>query len=177
MPRRFDIGALLAGVGAVLLFVSLFLDWYDVGSGEQAVSVSGWTVFEVLDLLLVVLALMTLEATAARFGLAPDGPARLLPVAGGLALLIVGSQLVNFPPELAVLGDDAQTSVATGGWLALAGAALMFAGGVFSLARVSVTLSFEEREREVQIRREERAAATPRPEPPESKTQPLEKKD
>ena len=49
---RIPIGPLVAALGAVLLIVSLFLDWYGARTA--------FTVFEVLDLLLVLGALATI---------------------------------------------------------------------------------------------------------------------
>ena len=60
-PRRpLSLGPIVASVGAVLLIVSLFLDWYD--------QITGFTVFEFLDLLLVILALATIASLADSLG-------------------------------------------------------------------------------------------------------------
>ena len=48
--QRGDAGAILLGLGALLLFISLFLHWYQPGR-------SAWAVFEVWDLVLAGLAL------------------------------------------------------------------------------------------------------------------------
>jgi hypothetical protein len=163
VPRRLDIGALLAAAGALLLIVSLFLDWYELAGDAAGVALTGWNAFELTDVVLTLIALGTLAAVAARFGFISGIPHRTLTVAGGAALLLVAVQLLNPPPVLSVVDE----SLATGAWLALSGAALMFAGGAFSLARISISLSFEERDREVAIRREQRAAAAPAPPAPE----------
>jgi hypothetical protein len=78
---------------------------------------------------------------AERFGW--EGPVRdtVLPVVGLAALLIVVAQLVNKPPAARTADLD------TGAWLALAGAALMLAGGVAAVARVSVAVTLREKER------------------------------
>ena len=57
------LGPLVAALGALLLIVSLFLDWYE--------DLTAFTVFEFLDLLLFGLALVTLAALAATLGVAP----------------------------------------------------------------------------------------------------------
>src|SRR6185503_48652 len=82
------VGPLIAAIGAILLIVSLFLDWYD--------GLTGFTVFEFIDLLLMGLALATLFALAAAMGAVrtPLRPGLLLGV-GLLALVIVLSQVVN----------------------------------------------------------------------------------
>ena len=124
------IGPLIAAIGAILLIVSLFLDWYD--------GLTGFTVFEFIDLLLMGLALATLFALAAAMGAVrtPLRPGLLLGV-GLLALVIVLSQVVNDPP--AVAGPNGRDQ-ATGIWLALGGAALMVAGAVLSTARIAISV-------------------------------------
>ena len=60
-PTRIPIGPLVAAIGAVLLIVSLFLDWYE--------DRTGFTVFEVLDLVLVACALAMIAQLAGGMGL------------------------------------------------------------------------------------------------------------
>jgi hypothetical protein len=117
----------VAVIGAVLLIVSLGLDWY--------ADLSGFNSFEFLDLLLVALALVTLASLAAALGLlhTPLRPGTPL-VVGVVALVIVLSQLVNHPP--AGIGDDVETGL----WLGLAGAALMLAGAILSTARIAIAV-------------------------------------
>jgi hypothetical protein len=132
MPRRFDGGSLLAALGALLLLVSLFLDWFAPG-------LSAWTVFEALDMVLAALALATLAAVLPRLlgrpSLVPPGVA---PALGAAAFVIVGIQLVDHPP--AAIGRDEEV----GAWLALAGATLMLIGA--TLVRTRVTISLAPRE-------------------------------
>jgi hypothetical protein len=132
--RRIDAGPVLAALGGLLLLVSLFLDWYERDvSGEQ---ISGWNVFEVLDLVLAGIALGALLVLAGLFARAlPLAPRSLLPL-GAVAFVIVGTQLLNPPPAA---GEDA--SVEAGAWLALAGAALLLAGAIMSFARISLAVS------------------------------------
>jgi hypothetical protein len=128
-PRetRIPIGPLVAAVGAVLLIVSLGLDWY--------ADLSGFNSFEVLDLLLVALALVALAVLVDALGLVrtPLSPGTLLAV-GVLALVIVLSQLVNHPPA------GYQDDVETGLWLGLGGAALMLAGAILATARIAIAV-------------------------------------
>lgn len=130
--RRLDAGAAVAAGGAILLLVALFLDWY----GDESDSISAWTVFEVLDLVLAGIALLALTTFLRRSGAdarLPDAPLVALGIG---ALLIVASQLVNHPP--AVNGGELDAKV--GAWLALAAAAVMLAGAVMSVARVSLSV-------------------------------------
>jgi hypothetical protein len=119
-PRetQIPIGPLVAAVGGVLLIVSLGLDWYG--------PYSGFSSFEFLDLLLVVLAALGLLRTPLR----PGTPL----VVGVVALLVVLSQLINHPP----VGNE--RDVETGLWLGLAGAALMLAGAILSTARIAISV-------------------------------------
>jgi hypothetical protein len=128
-PRetRVPIGPLVAAVGAVLLIVSLGLDWY--------ADLSGFNSFEVLDLLLVALALVALAVLVDALGLVrtPLSPGTLLAV-GVLALVIVLTQLLNHPPA------GYQDDVETGLWLGLGGAALMLAGAILATARIAIAV-------------------------------------
>ena len=48
MTRRFEVGPLLVALGAAILLVSLFLEWYG--------TLTAWEAFEVVEVLLAVLA-------------------------------------------------------------------------------------------------------------------------
>lgn len=130
---RLPVGPLVATIGAVLLIVSLFLDWYE---GD----LEGFTVFEFLDLLLVLMALLTIASLAGGLGLVRTAPSPVLSLAVALfTIYVVVSQLLNDPP--AVANGDAGKEI--GIWLALGGATLMGAGALLAFARISLT--FERR--------------------------------
>jgi hypothetical protein len=129
MPRRFDLGRALLFAGSALLFVSLFLEWYDTGP-------SGWQVFEALDLVLAALAIAGMVA-ALRPDAVPPWAGLAVPAA---AVLIVFVQLVDAPPAAAD-GDPS-----SGAWVAFAGSLLMAAGAALSLAAISVTVQVRERD-------------------------------
>jgi hypothetical protein len=154
MRQRFDAGTALVAVGAVVLLVSLFLDWYGPPGGSGGVS--AWTSFEVLDLLLAALAL---AAIAAMVVAGDAGPLllRALPWICTTALVIVASQLID-PPPAAV---DAERE--TGAWLALGATLVMGAGALLSAARISVVVDVQGRERRrrmAAVDRREDAATT-----------------
>jgi hypothetical protein len=135
--RRIPIGPLIGLAGAVLLAVSLFLDWWD--------GLTAFTVFEALDLVLGCLALAAMVALAGPLGARLPGnagprPSLALPL-GVAAAVIVVSQLLNYPP--AVGGSESGPEV--GLWLALGGSLLMLAGGLLSAARISLALDLEPR--------------------------------
>jgi hypothetical protein len=132
--RPLPVGPLIATVGAVMLLVSLFLNWYE--------DISGFTVFEFLDLLLVLLALATIASLVGGLGLFKPAPSPAVSLAVAIfTVFVVASQLVNDPP--AVAGSSANQDL--GIWLALGGAGLMVVGAVLAYARIS--LSVEARDR------------------------------
>jgi hypothetical protein len=132
LRERFDAGTGLVAIGAVLLLVSLFIDWYKPGG-------DAWAVFETLDLALAGAAICGLLAVAPRFGTGPLG--RALPVIAAAALAIVVVQLLDPPP--AVHAAD----IATGGWLALVATAIMAGGALLGAASISITVDVRGRER------------------------------
>src|SRR5215216_6286377 len=128
MTRRLEAGPLLVTLGALLLLVSLFLDWF---SGE----VTAWEAFEAWDLVLFVLALGSI---AAALGLTTQDvdlvDRRFLPAAVTAVAAIVASQILDPPPAAA--GQDPDT----GAWLALGAALVMCLGAVLTFSRVRVAL-------------------------------------
>ena len=129
-PSQVPVGPLVASAGALLLIVSLFLDWYD--------RLTGFTVFEVLDLVLVALALITIASLLSALGVLRVGlSAEVVLGVALLALVIVASQILNDPPAVAGAGGPDK---ATGIWLALGASALMVAGSVLGYARISLAV-------------------------------------
>lgn len=135
--RQLPIGSLVAGAGALVVATSLFLHWYD--------GLSGFTVFEVLDLVLLGLAIASLlsaaEGSGVRLSERPlfDRGRPLL--IGVVTLVIVFSQTVNAPPALAHTGEGPELGV----WLALGGSALMVVGAVLGATRLSLAVDIERR--------------------------------
>jgi hypothetical protein len=129
--RSLEAGALLIGVGALLLFISLFLDWYQPG-------LEAWTVFEAWDLVLALLAVAAIVAVASRMGFGPARPPSWLIVPAFGALVIVVYAILDPPPATAGLPDGDPT---TGLWLALVASILMALGALLSFARISVNIS------------------------------------
>ncbi|HEX5898522.1 MAG TPA: hypothetical protein VFY32_03905 [Solirubrobacteraceae bacterium] len=132
MRERFDAGTGLVAVGAVLLLVSLFIDWYDPGG-------DAWAVFESLDLVLAAAAVCGLLAVAPRFG--AGGLGRALPLITAIAFGVVVVQLFDPPPVVS------ESDLATGAWLALAATTLMAGGALLGAASISVTVDVRGRER------------------------------
>jgi hypothetical protein len=159
--REIALGPLAAAAGAVLLAVSLFLDWYG--------PFTAFTIFEVLDLLLLGLALVSLFALAERLGVLREGtfplePGVSLPL-GLAALVVVASQLVNHPP--AAVGRDPELGL----WLALGGSALLVLGSLLSVAHIRLAVDVERRRAAAPVDPDaptvtDPAATPPRDEPP-----------
>jgi len=123
VPRRIDLGAALAALAGLLLLISLFLDWY--------AGVTAWTVFEALDIVLLVLA-----AGAIAAAVRPDLVDRpVLLALGAAALLVVAVQVIDPPPAVADVDDRD-----VGAWLALFAAVLLVAGAIVRSARIAITL-------------------------------------
>ena len=134
MTRRLEAGPLLVTLGALLLLVSLFLDWFAGGA-------TAWEAFEVWDLVLFALAV---GVVASGIGLmSPDLEVidrRFLPGAIAAMAVIVAAQIVDPPPAVAGQEPD------TGAWLALGSVIVMCAGGLLTYGRVRVAFTVEERE-------------------------------
>jgi hypothetical protein len=124
----------LVGLGALILLISLFLDWYQP-------AVTAWDAFEVLDLLLAALAIAALVAAVGA--IRPEVTVverHWLPAIVAAITIIVVAQLLNPPPVL-VDGD-----LDTGAWLALGAAIVMCLGTLLTLGRVSFALTVEGRD-------------------------------
>lgn len=129
--RTIEAGGLLIGLGAILLLVSLFLEWFQPG-------LDAWSIFEVWDLVLALLAIAALVAVAGRLGYGAPRPDSWLIGAAIAALVIVVYAILDPPPATTGLPDG---DPATGLWLALLASVLMTAGAVMSVARISVAIT------------------------------------
>jgi hypothetical protein len=132
LRERFDAGTGLVAIGAVVLLVSLFIDWYKPGG-------DAWAVFETLDLVLAGAAICGLLAVAPRFG--TGGLGRALPLISVAAFAVVLVQLIDPPPVVR------HSDLATGAWLALGATATMSLGAILGAASISVTVDVRGRER------------------------------
>ncbi len=150
MDRRIDAGSLLVAAAALLLVISLFLDWFGLRGGT---AVSAWTIFEVLDLVLVGAAV---AAVAAAFGRVDS---RVLLAAALTAVVVVVSQLIDPPPA----GQELEREV--GAWLGLAAAAGLLAGAALIAAQIAVTVDVRGRERRRRVASVDKrgVAGTPAP--------------
>jgi hypothetical protein len=103
---------------------------------------NAWAVFESLDVILAAIAAGTIYVAIAGL---PEGRSWILPL-GGLALLIVASQIIDPPPSISspVPAPGAKgPDPAFGAWLALAGSLSLVVAGVLSRASVSFAIDFD----------------------------------
>ena len=130
MTRRFEVGPILVGVAAIVLLVSLFLDWYG--------PLTAWDAFEVVEVMLVALAATALVIAVGQ--LAPDldyiERRWLLAIVLAIALL-VAAEMINPPP--AAGGEE----LGPGIWIAFGAAIVMFLGTVLTFGRVRFAVSVE----------------------------------
>jgi hypothetical protein len=133
MARRLSIGRLrggelLAGVGAVVLLVSLFLDW--VGPvGESGWDALGWLVLALVAIALLSAAGLVVLTAADRTVTHIVAAAVLTATAAPIALLALVLRALVFQP-----GSNELTTLRYGAWIGLAGAALLAIGAWWSLA-------------------------------------------
>ena len=133
MTRRFEVGPILVALGAILLLVSLFMDWYG--------PLSAWEAFEVVEVLLAGLAVAALIVATGQ--LVPDvewGERRWLPAIVLAVAVLVAAELVDPPPAAGA------EQLEQGAWLAFAAALVMVAGAVLTVGRISFAVSVEGRE-------------------------------
>ena len=137
--RRVRTGEIVAGVAGVVLLASLFLNWYSVtpealsGAADRRFSsVSAWTAFSVVDILLALVALLGIALALSQ--VVGRGPA--LPVAIGVitttlglaATLLVLYRILNQPGPNDVIG------VGLGAWVGLVASLGVFLGAWLSLS-------------------------------------------
>jgi uncharacterized membrane protein len=116
-------GEWIAGAGGVALLAAMFLHWYGAGPVE----LTAWQAFDVLDVVLALLALVPLglvvtQATR-RSPSIPVTFSVLSTLAGMLAALLILYRIVNQP------GPNDLVEVQAGAWLGFVAAVVVAAGG------------------------------------------------
>jgi carbon starvation protein CstA len=126
------VGEWLAGAAALVLLLSLFLDWY----GAPVGGASAWAAFGVLDVVLAALALVPLALVVTQVTrhspAVPVAFSVLTTLAGALATLLIAVRLIDQP------GPNALVTVEAGAWLGLLAALLATAGGWRSMRAEAV---------------------------------------
>jgi len=132
---RLTPGDISAGVGGLVLLISLWLPWYGVSVNVAGFSASenasGWEVFSTIDIILflVAIAAIVLVALKAAGQLPADVPVALVLLAlGGLAVLLILFRLIDTPAP-GDLPDEIDVSRKLGLFLGLIAAAGVVYGG------------------------------------------------
>ncbi|HET8537931.1 MAG TPA: hypothetical protein VFL73_12195 [Solirubrobacteraceae bacterium] len=132
---RLRLGETLAGLGAIALFVLLFLDWFSGGG----VSRSGWSslgwALVVLLAAVIVLALAVPAAVIVRAHPAVAVGSAVITIGVGVVTLVIAliRVLITQPALDLGLGNGA-VSVQVAGYLGLAALALIVVGGWITIA-------------------------------------------
>jgi hypothetical protein len=119
-PRRLSYGALAAGIGGIVLIVSLFLDWFSAGGFSQ----TGWETFKFTDIVLLVLGLLALGYALVEL----TGAAANMRFSRERALTIIGIIATTLTLELLIEGDNQ----AVGLILAVLASLAILAGGLLA---------------------------------------------
>ena len=131
---RLTTGDIVAGVGGIVLLISLFLPWYgvsvDVAGFSASESGSGWEALGFIDILLFLISVAAIGIVAARAAgaLPADLPAPVILLGlGALAVLLVLFRIIDIPAGDVPDGVDLSRKV--GIFIALIGAAAVAYGG------------------------------------------------
>jgi hypothetical protein len=132
---RLTPGDISAGVGGIVLLVSLWLPWYGISIDVRGFSASengsGWEVFSTIDifLFLIAVAAIVLVALKASGRLPADVPIAVVLLAlGALAVLLILYRLIDSPAP-SDLPDEVDVSRKIGIFIGLIGAAGIAYGG------------------------------------------------
>jgi hypothetical protein len=150
--RRLRLGEWVMGAAGLLLFVALFLPWYELGEGivvgppdELDAHASAWDAFTVLDLLLAIGAIAAIAVvivTAAHATPAVPLALESLVALFALVLLVLVVFRLADPPDVSFLETAGAPGTrehiedldrATGAWLGLAGVLGIFVGGLLAM--------------------------------------------
>jgi hypothetical protein len=135
----------VAGIGGLVLFVSLWLKWYGIDGGALTdgptvaaigttpiPSITAWQAFSEIDVLLALFALpaigVPISAALSKGPAAPVAFTVIASCASFLAVLLVLFRLLDQP------GSNELVAVRYGAWIGLAGAVLAFVGSWLAMA-------------------------------------------
>ena len=138
-PTRIEVGSLFAGLGAILLLVSLFLDWYggEAGHGGSRPGRRSRSPTCILALLSLTV-LYSLVERLTRLRAEPILPGWTATASGPAAFVLVVVAMINEPPILLYAPDS---ELETGIWLAFAGSLLICVGALLARVKISLVLS------------------------------------
>lgn len=133
---RLTRGDRIAGIGGVVLFISLFLPWFRLTTGSSVIddaladtflgSLTAWQTFDWIDILLAAVGLGVVIALALIVTDRIDDRARtIFESVGGITALIILFNLFD-------KGKESVIGVRYGGYLALLAAVAIAVGGYFN---------------------------------------------
>ena len=132
---RLTSGDISAGVGGVVLLISLFLPWYGVSVSVAGFSASenasGWEVFSSIDIILFAIAVVAIALVALKAldQVPAETPVPLILLGlGALAVLLILYRLIDSPAP-SDLPDQVDVSRKIGIFIGLIGAAGIAYGG------------------------------------------------
>ena len=140
---RVRLGDLVAAAAGLILFISLFLNWYSASvsgplGGSVSGGVSGWEALSFIDILLFIVAIVAVGVALAQMANAfprnmAASPGLILLIAGVIAVVLVLFRLLVLPGDLGDVNDIpgvdvgrsfgiflaliAAIGVAVGGWM------------------------------------------------------------
>jgi len=155
LTRRFDIGPIVLALAALVLLVSLFLPWVDLGPAV-ARDVNAWRLFEITDLALAALAIAAFIAAVGLIVPTVDlVDRRWLPWIVGAAFVLVVNELIAPQSSVGKPG--------LGAWMAFGATIFMALGTLLALGKVHFAVAVEGRDRRRRV-----SAVDHRPPPTES---------
>lgn len=111
--RRGDetFGDLVAAVSGAALLASLFFSWYGYELGPVEASVSGWESLTAIDIGLAVIGILAvahwaLRRTGRLDRELPVSPAKLVALAGAIAIVLVVLRIIDLPNDVAAADLD-----------------------------------------------------------------------
>jgi hypothetical protein len=132
---RLTPGDISAGVGGIVLLISLFLPWYGVSVNVAGFSASenasGWEVFSTIDIILFAIAVVAIALVALKAldQVPAETPVPLILLGlGALAVLLILYRLIDSPAP-SDLPDEVDVSRKIGIFIGLIGAAGIAYGG------------------------------------------------
>src|SRR5689334_14330718 len=128
-PRRLSYGAAAAGIGGIVLIISLFLNWFSAGGFGE----TGWEFFSFTDIVLFVLGLLAIAYAAIEL----TGAAVRLPVDRNRALTVIGIIALTITFVFLVEGSHQ----AVGLILALLASIAILVGGYLAERRPEMALT------------------------------------
>jgi hypothetical protein len=128
-PRRLSYAALAAGIGGIVLIVSLFLDWFSSGG----FGLSGWKSLKFTDIVLLVLGLLAIGYALIEL----VGAAVRLPFRREYALTVIGIVATTLTLEILIEGSNR----AFGLWLATISSIAILIAGILAERRPELAVS------------------------------------